>query len=204
MNKKFLIISIVVIVVIASFFIFRKSTSIKNYPADGSTIIAFGDSLMQGVGATKDNDFPSVLSAMLGEPIINMGVSGNTTAQGLDRIDEAISLDPKVVMVLLGGNDFLRKIPIEETFQNLDTIVSKFQENGAVVVLLGIRGGLLPDPYKERFEKIAKDRGTVYVPNVLAGLLGKAKYMSDPIHPNDAGYRKIAEKVYPVLKQVIK
>lgn len=183
------------------FFIFKKSLTITNYPSSGKTIIAFGDSLVQGIGATAGNDFPSVLSKLIGESIINMGVSGNTSADGLARIEEVKAQDPKVVLVLFGGNDFLRKVPLKETFQNIDDIVAKLQDSGAVVVLLGVRGGILSDQYDTYFEDIAEKRGALYVPNVLSGLITHNEFMSDGIHPNDKGYRKIAEKIYPVLKK---
>lgn len=203
MTKKVLIlIATIILISIVIFLIFKKPKDTENYFRQGSTIVAFGDSLVQGVGATKDNDFVKVLEGMIKQPIINMGVSGNTTAQGLKRLDEVIEKNPKIVLVLLGGNDFLRKVPIEETFANLETIISRLQENETTVVLLGIRGGLLNDPYKEKFEKLAKEKNVSYVPDVLSGLLGKKQYMSDAIHPNDLGYKKIAEKIYPVMRML--
>lgn|SRR3989338_637692 len=201
MQKIIIIILAVVLVIGVLFFIFRKSPTITNYPPQGKTIVAFGDSLVEGVGATAGNDFVSLLSYKIGEPIINMGVSGNTSVDGLARVEQVTAQDPKIVLVLFGGNDFLRKVPIEETFKNIDEIVAKLQSEGAVIILLGIKGGILGDQYAEHFEKIAENRGTLYVPNVLAGLIGNGKYMDDAIHPNDAGYEKIAEKIYPVLKK---
>lgn len=204
MRKIIAIILATTIVASALFFIFKESPKITNYPSDGKTIVAFGDSLVEGVGATTGNDFPSLLSKLISEPIINMGVSGNTTLQGLARVENVNKKDPKIVLVLLGGNDFLQKISIEETFKNIDDIVVKLQAEGAMVVLLGIKGGLLGDNYAKYFENIALNRGTLYVPNVLAGLLGHSEFMADGIHPNDAGYAKIAKKIYPTLQKVLK
>ncbi len=182
----------------------NRPTKIANYPNDGKTIVILGDSLVQGVGATTGNDFPSVLSSLIGEPIINMGVSGNTSAEGLARVSEVVSEDPKIVLILLGGNDYLRKISIEETFKNIDDIVLKIQDKGAVVVLLGIQGGIIGDKYENRFEELARKRGALYVPNVLEGIIGHPNLMSDAIHPNDLGYQKIADKIYPILKTVLR
>ena len=206
MSKKNIFFIIILAVIIAGvlFFIFRKSPVIKNYPPKGATVVAFGDSLTEGVGSTAGNDYPSVLSRLIGEPIINMGVSGNTSAQGLARIEDVISKDPKIVLVLFGGNDFLRRISTEETFKNIDSMVVQLQNSGALVVLLGVKGGIVLDGYEDYFEDIAKNRGALYVPNVLSGFFGKKEYMSDGIHPNDAGYRKIAEKVYSAMKDVLK
>ena len=157
--------------------------------------------MVEGVGATAGNDFVSLLSKKIGEPIINMGVPGNTSADGLARVEEVTKENPKVVLVLFGGNDFLRKVPKKETFKNIDDIILRLQAGGAVVVILGIKGGILSDQYDEYFEDIAEKRNTLYVPNVLAGLLGHAEFMSDEIHPNDIGYKKIADKIYPILKK---
>ena len=201
MKKIIIIIFGVMLVVGIGFFVFKKPSLVTNYPPEGETIIAFGDSLVEGVGATAGNDFVSLLSKKIGEPIINMGVSGNTSAQGLARVDAVNEQDPKIVLVLLGGNDFLRKIPIEETFKNIDDIVVSLQSEGAVVILLGIRGGVFSDKYDEYFEKIAESRGALYVSDVLDGIISKREYMSDAIHPNDAGYKKIADRIYPVLEK---
>src|SRR3989344_4541670 len=202
--KKVIIAGVVVMAgILVFFFIFSRSQNITNYPNDGKTIVAFGDSLVEGVGATPGNNFPALLSKKIRKPILNMGVPGDTSTDGLNRIDQVIRQDPKIVLVLLGGNDFLRKVPIAETFKNIDDIVVELQKSGAVVVLLGIKGGLFGDHYKDYFEEIAEKRGALYVPNVLSGLLGKNEFMSDAIHPNDAGYKKIADKIYPVLQKVL-
>ena len=87
------------------------------------------------------------------------------------------------------------------TFKNIDDIVVEIQKSGAVVVLLGVQGGLLTDPYKDEFKKIAKNRGVLYVPNVLKGIIGNQEFMSDVVHPNDKGYARIVERILPVLKK---
>lgn len=205
--KKIILLILAVIAVIgivfALMFLFRKEPPITNYPPKSGTIVAFGDSLVEGMGALSGNDFPAVLGRLIGEPILNMGKSGNTTRDGLNRIDEVIVQNPKIVLVLFGGNDFLRKIPKSETFSNLDKIISELQNSGAIVVLLGVKGGILSDNYKSNFKQLTEDRGTLYVPNVLNGLVGHSKFMDNAIHPNDAGYQKIAEKIYPVLKKAL-
>jgi lysophospholipase L1-like esterase len=82
-------------------------------------------------------------------------------------------------------------------------MVRKLQSHGAVVILLGIRGGIFADPYDPLFRKLAKTRGTLYVPDVLSGLIGNTKYMSDAVHPNNLGYDIIASRIYPELKKVL-
>ncbi|MFA6432721.1 MAG: GDSL-type esterase/lipase family protein [Candidatus Paceibacterota bacterium] len=203
-NKTYIIIGVIVLVA-AIWFAFRSlgTSQIKNLDSDGSTIVAFGDSLVQGVGASKGNDFVSLLSQRIGQPIINLGVSGDTTADALLRLDDVFVQDPRIVIVLLGGNDFLRRIPMDETFANLDKIVNAIQAHESAILLLGVRGGLLFDSYDTRFDKFAGSHGVGFVPNVLSGLLGDQRYMSDTIHPNNVGYVKVADKVEPVLKKML-
>lgn len=181
---------------------FSNSESITNYPSNRTTIVAFGDSLVKGVGSTPGNDFVSLLATEINSPIINRGQSGDTTRDGLARIDSVLAENPKIVILLLGGNDFLQKIPPEETFQNLGTMIEKIHQNGAMVLLLGVRGGLLSDSYQKEYKSLAQSYNTAYVPDVLDGVFGHSSLMSDPIHPNDAGYKIIAEKVTPVLIEI--
>jgi lysophospholipase L1-like esterase len=206
LNKNILIIGLVLVLLIFGIFYFiAGNDSYTNYPSKGTDIIAFGDSLIQGVGASSNTkSLVGVLSKKIGKPIINLGVSGNTTADGLNRINELDRYKPKVVILLLGGNDYLRKVPKETTFKNLGKIIEDIQSRGAVVLLLGVRGGLLKDNFEEDFEIISSKYNTAFVSNVLSGLILDRKYMSDEIHPNDAGYEKISERVLPVLKDIIK
>jgi acyl-CoA thioesterase-1 len=182
-------------------FIFFKPSKIKNYPSQGDTIIMFGDSLTVGVGASEGKSIPELLSKKIHKPVIGMGVRGETSAQGLARIEKVIEKYPKVVLVLIGGNDYLQEVPIEETFKNIDAIVKRIQDAGAVVVLLGIQGGILSDPFEEQFKKISKNRGALYVKNVLDGIIGEEDLMFDEVHPNDKGYERIVKKILPVLKK---
>ncbi|MBI5816868.1 MAG: arylesterase [Candidatus Yonathbacteria bacterium] len=184
-------------------YFFTGTYPIKNYPSSGETIIAFGDSLVEGVGSTQGNDFVSLLSARINTPIINLGHPGDTTAEAFARIDIVLSKNPKVVMVLLGGNDFLKRVPKHEMLSNLEQIITAIQSKGAVAILLGVRGGLITDSYESDLKSLAQKMGSAYVPNVLKGLIGDPKYMDDSVHPNNAGYAIIADHVYPVLFKVL-
>ncbi len=189
--------------VLMYFTLFSAAAPITNYPANGQTIVAFGDSLVAGIGATPDNDFVSVLEEGLGQPILNLGVSGDTTSDGLVRLDAVIAQDPKLVIVLFGGNDFLQNVPKAETFANLEEIIQTIHQSGSMVLLLGVRGGLLSDEYSDEFELLAKTHNTAYVSDVLAGVLGRSALMSDRVHPNDAGYQIIAERILPTIEELL-
>jgi acyl-CoA thioesterase-1 len=185
-----------------AYFLFQDKTEIVNYPPKEGTIVAFGDSLIRGVGSPETEGFVLTLSSKIGEPIINMGIPGNTTADGLARVDTILENNPRMVLVLLGGNDRLRQIPTEQTLANIRLIISKIQGGGAIVVVLGVRGNLLSGRFDDELENIADEMGAVFVPNVLDGIFGNEQLMFDTIHPNREGYALIAEKVYGILEEV--
>lgn len=173
-------------------------------PSGGSSVIAFGDSLVAGRGATSGHDFVSVLSTRLGVSIINAGRSGDTTRSALARLDsDVLSRDPRVAIVLLGGNDFLRRVPTEETFDNLAAIVEKLRRRGAAVVLAGVSVGIMSDPYAARYDALARQNSAGLVPDILGGIIGRSNLMSDAIHPNEQGYQIIADRLEPVLRDLL-
>ena len=184
--------------VVLSFVLSHGEREITNYPSGGRDIIAFGDSLVEGVGSANGG-----FVSLLGEDVINLGVSGNTTGDALARINELDNYNPKVVIVLLGGNDFLRKVPESETFANLSKIIEDVQKRGAVVLLLGVRSGILSNRYDKEFGRLSEKFGTAYVSDVLDGVFGHPDLMYDTIHPNDRGYSLIASRVKPELKKLI-
>jgi acyl-CoA thioesterase I len=179
---------------------------IRNIRSAGETIICFGDSLTEGVGAGEGEDYPSALSRQLASPVLNAGRGGDTTADALQRLsDTVLSKNPRLVILFLGGNDFLRQRPRQETRKNLEEIVQRVQARGAIVAIVGMRLGLFTDEYARIFEETARQFGALYIPGVMKGILSDAKFRSDPIHPNGSGYRliaeRIAEKVKPLLRE---
>ncbi len=194
--RKIIIYILVIISIIFVIVSFLPKKKVANCPSLGTDIIAYGDSLVQGVGSTNYGDFVSVLSKKIGKPIVNLGHSGDTTADGLSRINDLDNYKPKVVILLLGGNDYLKKIPQADTQANLIKIIRNIQGRGSMVLLLGVRGGLLNDHFESMYSDLSYDYDTAYVPDVLKGLIFNTNYMSDAIHPNNVGYSLIAEKVY--------
>lgn len=184
--------------ILVFFFLPKSKQKIQVKP--GQTIVAFGDSLVYGVGASPGKNWVALLSNKIGNSIVNLGVSGETTAGGLARLEtDVLSKNPDVVFLLLGGNDALRQVSTEQTFANLEQIILKIKSVNpkTQILLLGIRGGVLfiGKDYSTEFEKLAKKTNVTLVPDVLDGLFGNSKYMSDTVHPNDAGYQKITEKL---------
>ncbi len=165
------------------------------------TIVAFGDSLVVGYGASAEGGFVSLLAQQTGVPIVNIGKSGDTTAQAKARLAEVSETTPDITLVLLGGNDTLQRVSDKETETNLRDIITGIQNSGSRVILLGVVGGFPRDPYASIFERLADEYEVTYVPNVLSGVIGHSSLMSDGIHPNQAGYQIIADKILPVLEE---
>lgn len=179
-------------------------SSVKNVPLRSTgPILFFGDSLVEGVGASAGHDLPALLSKDLGEPVLNYGVAGDTTRQGLTRVRVAVAEHPRLALILLGGNDFLQKVPRDETFANLKSIIASFQSDGAAVILIGVRSGIVGGGADDRYESLAEETESAYVEDVLRGVFGDPALMSDAIHPNDRGYEIIAERLVPVLRELI-
>lgn len=191
------------LVATAAWFLFFRAPSIANYPSSGTDIVALGDSLVYGSGSTKGNDFVSLLAQDTGRPIINLGRPGDTTADVWARIQQLDAYNPQVVIVLAGGNDYLRQVTDEEVFVNLAKIIQNIQSRGAIVLLVGIRGGILIDQYAPRFKELARMYHTAYVSNALEGLFGDSRYMADSVHPNDQGYALLAGRIAPTLKDLL-
>lgn len=206
--QKFLVLVLIVVAIWLGYrLVAGTNENIVNYPPRGTNVVAFGDSLVEGVGATPGGDWPRVVSEKLEVPVVNMGKRGDTTKAGLQRVNSALSAlskKPDVVIILLGGNDALQGIPIEETEKNLREIVARFQETGAVTIIAGVRGGLASDPYSSMYWRLAQDTGSLLVTDVLRGLFGNRKYMADAIHPNDAGYEVIASRIALPLKNALR
>jgi acyl-CoA thioesterase I len=165
------------------------------------SIVAVGDSLIVGVGATPGNNLVSLLSQKIGVPIKNRGVSGDTSGEVLARLNRVLEEQPDMVILLVGGNDALQQVPVETTFQNISSIISAFQEKGASVILVGVQGNIWGDRYRERFDSLAKEYNTAYVPDILDGIIENPDYMSDIVHPNDIGYSLMANKIYEEMKK---
>lgn len=182
---------------------FACSPNVRNLDSRASTVIAFGDSLTAGVGAKRGSDYVSRVAAKTGIDIVNAGVSGDTTADALARIDrDVLQRDPRIVIVGLGGNDFLRQVPVAKTEENLRAIVRKLQEAGAMVVLLGFSFPSFGASYETMYERVAEDSGCLLVPDVLDGILNDPKLKSDEIHPNADGYAVLAERVAEPLAEL--
>jgi len=163
-------------------------------------IVCFGDSLTHGTGASGGKDYPSQLSKMISGPVINAGVPGDTTADALQRLErDVLEYSPDIVLITLGGNDLKNGIAKDVAFENLRVIVESIQEQGAHVIIGGLYIPFRDRGFASGYEMLADETGATLIPNILEGIMGNRKLMSDPIHPNDAGYKIMAERFYQAL-----
>jgi acyl-CoA thioesterase I len=177
---------------------------VKNLSSAGSAIITFGDSLTAGYGAGAGEDYPSGLSKHIGAPVVNAGVSGDTTQTALTRVDEnVLAASPRIVIVGLGGNDYLGGVAIGTTEANLRTIIQKIHAGGAMVVLLGFSFPSLSANYEAMYQRVAKEEGCLLVPGVLNGILSDRSLKSDEIHPNARGYALMADRIAPPVAKLL-
>ena len=172
----------------------------------GSTILALGDSLTAGYAADAEAAYPAVLASLTGWQIINGGVSGNTSAQALARLPALMRRQPQLVLVSIGGNDFLRKVPEADTRSNIRQIVQQIKAAGVPAVLVAVpyfTTGALFGRLSEHpmYEELAAELNVPLFKGAWAEVLGNKKLKSDQIHANAQGYRVFAEKMWAFLKQ---
>ncbi|MDB6052880.1 MAG: Lipolytic protein family [Verrucomicrobiales bacterium] len=198
MKKVLILLGVIAIAVAVYFFFSREHWT--NYPAkNAGPWVAFGDSLTAGFGADQGHDYPTILGQRLSVKMVNKGVPGETSADGLARIGQVKELHPRVVLVCFGGNDTLNHVPFDTTFSNIGQIIDQLQADGAFVVLVGVPSASIRDKYEKRFKSLAKEKQTLFIPDILKGVLGTPNLMSDYVHPNDEGYKKIAERFDDLL-----
>jgi len=167
-----------------------------------AVIVAFGDSLTDGVNAREEESYPAVLEKLSGYTVINAGVSGEESAAGLKRLPGVLDeYQPKLLILCHGGNDLLRKKDLKTMESNIRRMIQMAQAKNIGVVLLGVpRPGLFLSSL-EVYKEIADSTGVVYVEDLIPDVLGDASLKSDTVHPNKDGYRVIAEQLFTVLQE---
>ncbi len=173
-----------------------------NAPPGPGPIVCFGDSLVAGIGAgSPEASYPARLGELVGRPVEVYGYPGLTAEQGRRKLEQVPALRGSVVIVTLGGNDILQKVPAETTCRHLEWIFSELQRRGAVVVFTEV-AGLFSGQRSRRYRELCRRRGVAIVPDVLEGILAAPGLKADTIHPNAAGYRVMAEKVARLLRKL--
>lgn len=204
MGKILLITSLIFLICAAIWFLFFKESPAQKVTKEGP-IIFLGNSITAGVGADEGKDFPSLITQELGlKNVINAGVSGDTTADTLKRLKvDVLDKNPSLVVIELGGNDFLRQTISSEALDNLESIVKQIHGSGAAIILVHIKFPRDSEEYKKGYEQIAEKYHTEVVWDTLAGILNNSSRMADTIHPNTSGHKIMAERITPYIKKII-
>jgi len=199
--KKVIIVAGMVLVALLGYRYLTSGPKVRNTTPQGENIICFGDSLTAGTGATTGMDYPSQLARMIGRPVINAGLPGDTTAGALARLErDVLSRSPRIVLITIGGNDLTHGVDREVFSRDLQGIVTRIQAAGALVVVGGIEVPLGDRGYRDGYQEVARATGAIFIPNIFQGILGHPDLMSDPIHPNPAGYTLMAERFHETIR----
>jgi lysophospholipase L1-like esterase len=167
-----------------------------------AVVLAFGDSLTYGTGANPEESYPAQLAKLSGRRVLREGVPGEVSATGLLRLPGLLDEHhPRLLLLCHGGNDFLRRLPKAEAAANVRAMIQLAQSRGIDVVLIGTPefGFLLSPP--DFYAEIAKELRIPYESGVLSTVLRDSNLKSDQVHPNAAGYRLMAQRVYELLKK---
>ena len=198
--KKLIYVILALGIVFLGYVIFFPAPSDGPEKSNYQTIICFGDSLTYGTGAGKGMDCPAQFSKLIGRPVLNAGVPGDTTARALKRLArDVLSKKPDLVLITLGGNDLKNGVPRDVAFRNLTKIAVSIQNSGAKVIMGGIKFPFRDRGFGKGYQELADETGALLVPDIFEGIIGNRKLMSDPIHPNDAGYTIIAQRFYDAM-----
>jgi len=182
-----------------------QQREIANRASKGKNIICFGDSITFGYGANPGDDFPSQLAKLVSMPVLNEGISGDTSVEGLQRIQASVlDKDPYLVLIEFSGNDFIKNVPEAVTMKNIEKMIERIQAGGAMVAIVDISAGMFMQRYRALLAKIAERKKAIFIPSLLDKIITNPSMKSDFLHPNAAGYKEVAgrirAKIAPFLK----
>ena len=169
--------------------------------SDDATILAFGDSLTQGVGVSGEHSYPSVLENLTQLKVINAGVSGEVTQDGAIRFNKLVEeIYPDLIILLEGGNDIIRNHSFAETKKNLAKMIMFAQQKQIPVILIGVPQKKLFSDVAPFYRELAEEFQLVFDDEIIAELMRDKSMKSDPIHFNQLGYQKLAERIDQILR----
>ena len=183
-------------------------------PPSRPRIVAFGDSLTAGLGLLEQEAYPALLQRKIDAAgynfeMVNAGLSGDTSAGGVRRLDWVLEGDVRVLIVSFGGNDGLRGLPISQMKENLSAIIDKARERNVVVILAGMEappnfGEEYASGFRQAFQEVAQKKRVLFIPFLLKDVAGKSELnQGDGIHPNQQGAQMIADTVWGVLEPLL-
>jgi acyl-CoA thioesterase-1 len=176
--------------------------------------VALGDSLTAGLGLSQDEAYPALLQRKVNEKgypheVINAGVSGDTSADGLRRVNWALEGNVRLVILALGGNDGLRGLPPAQMKSNLQGIIHRVRQRGIPLLLVGMEappnyGEDYANAYRQVFRDLARENTLPFVPFLLDGVAGVPRLnQADSIHPSSAGAARIADHLWPEVEKML-
>jgi acyl-CoA thioesterase-1 len=188
--------------------------SVERPPSSAPRIVILGDSLTAGLGLPKEQSFPSLLQERLKAEghqyeVVNAGVSGDTSAGGLRRLDWALEGDVRILILELGANDGLRGLPVDNMKRNLGEIITRARQRGITVILTGMEappnyGPAYTAAFRQAYRDLAREHDVAFVPFLLDGVAGMRDLnTADGIHPNPAGARIVERTVWKALEPVL-
>ena len=185
------------------FVVLACSEAAKLPPLAGDAVIlAFGDSLTFGTGAPPGESYPALLEGMVGRRVVNAGIPGEVSGEGLARLPEVLKQERPALMILChGGNDLLRRLDQRQTADHLRAMVRLAQERGVAVVLVAVPSPAISLSPPSFYREIAAETKVPITEQALPELLSQGSLRADLIHPNGAGYRKLAEALATFLAQ---
>lgn len=170
-------------------------------PGD-AVVLAFGDSLTYGTGAQEGESYPAQLEQLIGRRVVGAGVPGEATAQALARLPGVLEEhSPKLLLLCIGGNDFLRRLGNRQTEGNVRAMIKLARSRGVEVLLIGTPEPGFPVAPPPFYAEIAEEFALPYEPDVIGDVLKDASLRADRVHPNARGYGIIAERIAGALKQ---
>ncbi len=183
-------------------------------PKPRPKVVALGDSLTAGYGLVESQSYPAILQQLIdaegyGFEVVNAGVSGDTSAGGVRRLDWALDGDVKVLILALGANDGLRGLSVQEMKQNLTTIITRARERNVVVILAGMEappnyGQEYATAFRQAYRDVAQREKVLFLPFLLDKVAGQSTLnQGDGIHPNERGTRIVADNIWSVLRPLL-
>tara|TARA_B100001250_G_C19772780_1_gene778023 strand:- start:910 stop:1533 length:624 start_codon:yes stop_codon:yes gene_type:complete len=168
--------------------------------SSSSVILAYGDSLTYGYNVKRSESYPAKLEVLTGISVINSGVSGEVSAQGLKRLPKVLDEHhPQLLILCHGGNDLLRKMDLEEMESNIRSMIQLSLDRDIPVILLGVpKPGIFLSSF-DVYKKITNSMNIIFIEDLISDVLGDKSLKSDSIHPNKKGYNVMAEEIYSLL-----
>jgi acyl-CoA thioesterase-1 len=192
---------VITIMVTAAIVSCSDNTQLQALDAD-ATILAFGDSLTYGTGTSKDKAYPAVLERLINRKVVNAGIPGEISKNGLARLPGLLEKHhPRLIIICHGGNDIIRKLDLSLTRNNIQQMINLARQNNSEVMLIGVpEFGLFLNTVPI-YQALADENHVPIANNILGDIIGNNSLKSDHIHPNTEGYQLLAENINVVLKQ---